>query len=321
MNDIVSILIFSHPSLGYDKKQISYPVDLNAKYPMNGSGLCNQFMRVINTMHYCEPSNNRVYFDLFSNDIFSGTMARLSSVIDLESIRLKHGYNVSDITEMQPYESINGQRTAKKYYIYDDGYVFRLYNEDRKKFEEICKSLIFSEKFEAVSKAAIEMAGLIDKEINLVHLRIDSDYKTHVTGCASENFDPSTEPFSKRVAAYESLVDSYRSAIAQNCVVEKPLVLLLEDIDHPLVVELKSKYEVFTFDKKTVSEIFLEKFGEELVGREYFALVDMLIGKNLKVDNFIGLEQSFPGPDGQKHSSSFSILLKYITDNKKITMV
>lgn len=319
MNDIISILIYS--PIGYNKQNISYPIDLNATYPMNGSGLCNQLMRVINTINYCEVDKNRVYFDVFTNDIFSGTTVPLSSVIDLDSIRIKHGYNIFDIIEMLPYEIINGQTVAKKYYMHDDGYIFRLYHQNPEKFEEICKHLIFSEKFETVSKATIEMAGLVDKEVNLVHLRIDSDYKVYVTGSSQENFDPNIEPFSKKVVAYENLLDSYRSAITQNCVVEKPLVLLLEDIDHPLVVDLKSKYEVFTFDKKTVSEIFLEKFGEELVGREYFALVDMLIGKNLKVDNFIGLEQSFPGPDGQKHASSFSVLLKYITDNKKITMV
>ncbi len=320
MNEIVSILIFSHPSLGYDKKQISYPIDLSARYPMNGSGLCNQMMRVVNTFHYCEPVKNRIYFDLFSNDIFSGTMRPLSSIIDLERMR-ENGHNVFDITEMVPFDVSGGQKIPKKYYIYDDSYVFRLYHENSYKFGEICRSLVFSDKFESVAKAVIEKSGLSGKKVNLAHLRIDKDYEIHVTGSANEKFDIKDAHFANRVNAYGGIVESYRKAIRENCDREKPLVLLLEDIHHPLVKDLAEEYEIFAFGKEMVSELYNEKFGQHIEGREYFALVDLLIGKNLDTETFIGLEQSNPGPDGQKHSSSFSIFLKYITNCKKTIMV
>ena len=40
--NILSTLIFSDPSLGYNKADFEFPIDINKKYPSNGSGLCNQ---------------------------------------------------------------------------------------------------------------------------------------------------------------------------------------------------------------------------------------------------------------------------------------
>jgi hypothetical protein len=308
MNNIASILIFSDPSLGYDKKDLQFPIDLDKRFPMNGSGLCNQLMRVINTIAYCDPSTNNIYFDLFASDIFSGVMVKLSSVIDIYSMsnRLK------DITELNSIENL---------YMHDDPYVFRLYHSNQSLFEQISKSLIFNNKYESIANSIINQLGLNDKKVNLAHLRIDNDYRIHVTGSENNNFNPEDQHYSNRIKAYDKIVDDYRESILNNCDKNIPLVLLLEDVDHPLVLELKKEYDIFFFTKEMVNDIHKKETGDELVGRELYALIDLLIGKNLNVDNFIGLEQTLQGPDGVQHSSSFSILLKYITNNKKIIMV
>jgi hypothetical protein len=89
----------------------------------------------------------------------------------------------------------------------------------------------------------------------------------------------------------------------------------MEDIHHPFVSELKEKYDVVYFDKDLVMETYNSLYNDDVLdGREVYALVDFLIGKNLKVDTFIGAE-------GEKFTSSFSVLLKNIKDYNNIVVV
>ena len=90
----------------------------------------------------------------------------------------------------------------------------------------------------------------------------------------------------------------------------KPLELAIEGVKL-----LKEKYDVVYFDKDLVTETYNSLYNDGVLnGRELYALVDFLIGKNLKVDTFIGAE-------GEKFTSSFSVLLKNIKDYNNIVVV
>lgn len=304
--NIISTLIFSHPSLGYNKADIKFPINMETKYPMNGSGLCNQLFRVINVISLIRDEN--VYFDLFCKDIMTGEMIELSSVIDLDEMRNKHGYNIQDITKFNQQDSFQ---------VYDNHYVFMTYDRDKIKFKEVVNNIIWNNKYEELSKKIILDKNLDSKLINLVHLRIDKDYQAHVMGYRnSDEEDYTTQYWKNRELAYYELIDRYRKEIYNNCDKSMPLVILMDDVNHDFVQELKKDYEVIFFERETVL-----KYQSDINGRELFALVDLLIGKNLNVNNFIGLETEKPLVDGNKHVSSFSVLLKYLTGAKKITMI
>jgi hypothetical protein len=308
---IVTILIFSHPTLGYNKCDIRFPIDLTKKYPRNGSGLCNQIFKVINAIDGCKAEQNFIYFDVFSKDYFTGDVCELGKILDLEEMRLRYKFKIYDITNLRP----------QSYYLNNDEYVFRTYHQDPVKFGEISKKLIFNQKFEKTSNVIIEKYGLNNQKVNLVHMRIDSDYKQHVIGNKDLNHNPSEEYWNKRIEAYDELVNRYKNSIITNCDKSIPLVLLMEQTDHPLVLELKKDYEIIFFDKKTVSEIFKQENHTEIEGRELFALVDLLIGKNLNIENFIGLETETPLCDGGMHNSTFTILLKHTSNYKKYIQI
>lgn len=308
---IITILLFSDPSLGYNKQKLSFPIDLTKKYPKNGSGLCNQIFRIITSIDTCRANENIVYFDVFTTDINTGDVCPLSCVMDLEQMRIKHGLKVYDIMDFKP----------QPYYINDDGYVFKTYHQNPNKFSEISKKLIFDQKFEKTSKSVIEECNLKGRKVNLVHLRIDSDYKQHIIGNKDYKHNPSDEYWDNRIKAYDELVDRYRQAIFLNCDKNTPLVLLMEQVDHPLVIELKNHFNVYCFDKEMVKRIFKKENNSEIVGRELFALVDLLIGKNLDSNIFIGLETQKPLCDGGVHNSTFSILLKNIANYKKLIQI
>jgi hypothetical protein len=304
--NIIPTLIFSHPSLGYNKADIKLPVNLDIRYPMNGSGLCNQLFRVINMISLLRDDFN-VYFDLFCKDIMTGEMIELSSILELEEMRDKFGYKIYDITQLND----------SKFEVYENGYVFMLYDRDKKAFEKIVRDLIWSKKYESLSKRVILDKNLENKEVNLVHLRIDKDFKTHIMGNRGDvNTDYSSEFWKNRELAYHEIIDRYRKEIYNNCDKSITLVILMDDVDHDFVQELKKDYKVIFFERQEVL-----KHESDVSGREVFALVDLLIGKNLNVNNFIGFENQLPLIDGNKHSSSFSIILKYLTNAKKIIMI
>lgn len=304
---IVSTLIFSDPSLGYDKSRIKLPVDINQTFPKNGSGLCNQLFRVCNSLAFLHPQINEIYFDLFCKDIMSGKMVKLSEILSFPEMKAQFGYKIFDITDLEDND----------FQIYNDNYFFRSYHTNSLFFEKILKSLIWNSKFEDISKKIISKMKLQDRIVNLVHLRIDQDFKTHILGLRTDpNTDYNTEYWRNREQAYNDLVSNYEKAIYQNCDNSIPLVILMDEVTHPFVEKLKKDYEVLFFDRDTVLEV-----ANDIEGRELFALIDLLIGKNLTVNNFIGLETKSPLSDGNQHSSTFSIVLKYLSNSKKTIMV
>jgi hypothetical protein len=166
--------------------------------------------------------------------------------------------------------------------------VYMLYHMNKDYFINIVKSLRFSSKYENIAKNILVNKDLSNKLVNLVHLRIDIDFKNHVVSTSSlEN--------------YLNIIERYREQIYMNCDNSIPLVLLLEETDHSFVKELQKDYDVYMFEKSEVLSV-----DNKIEGREIFALVDLLTAKELTIDKFIGLE-----------GSTFSLILNYLIECKK----
>jgi hypothetical protein len=306
--NVICTLIFSDPSLGYDKNKIDFPINLKQKFPKNGSGLCNQIFKFINSIYFVNPNMNNLYIDLFCKDIHSGEMIKFSDIISISEMREKFSLNIYDITDFD-------YQNEKEYQIYNDLYFFRTYHTNSDAFEYIIKSIIWNSNYENISKNIIRQRGLDNKLVNLVHLRIDEDCRNHVIGDReNQSLDYDTEYWINREKAYYELISRYEKSIYENCSKDIPLVLLMEEVTHPFVQKLKEDYDVIFFDKDDVSQYGID-------GRELFALIDLLIGKNLVVENYIGMENTEPTVDGVIHASSFSVVLKYLTKSKNKLMI
>jgi hypothetical protein len=278
------------PIIVHQRKPV-FPVTLDQKSPFNSTGLCNQIFKLINAIQLFKSDEWRIYIDLFSKDYREGELIKISEILDIKMMNTIHNYNLNDVNELMESPDI----------VNEIGYVWQSYYQDKDSFIKIVKSLVFNKKLEEFSKIIIEQFELYDL-VNLVHLRIDSDFESHITRTISADY-------------FSNYVNSYRKAIIDNCKNDKKLVLLMEDVEHPLINELKLLYDVVFFDKSTILRIYNENYNDGfLQGREIFALIDLLIGKNLSVDIYIGCENT-------NISSSFSVLLKYLNNYNKILMV
>lgn len=270
--NVVSVQIYFDANTPWNRSKIEFPIDPSTtKWPGNGCGLCNQFFKLINTLCYVDNQQHDIYIDLFSKDYQSGETIPASKILDLAAMREKHGYKIYDIMELDH---------RSQYKTIADPYVFRAYQQNKDLFSKNAKCFEFNGELVEIAKKAISNKGLIDKTVNMVHLRIDQDMQRHILSTYGEE-------------RYTWLIDSYRSQIHSRCDKSIPLVLLLEDIEHPFVKELMEDYEVVVFEKKDIAAI-----EGTIEGREMFALIDLIIGLNLKVSTFIGYE-----------GSSFSIII------------
>ena len=302
--NIISVLIFSEIS-EFDK--IDYlPIDIEKKYPKNGTGLCNQIFNFINTICNINPILNNIYYTPFCKDINTGELIRLSEIINFSKIKDELGYNIYDSCDF---------KFDKEFNFHNNNYFMSSYQNQRAMFEYLIDKIIWTDNYENISKKIIRQRGLDDKLVNLVHLRIDEDCRNHVIGDredSSINYD--TEYWNNREKAYYELISRYEKCIYENCSKDIPLVILMEEVTHPFVQKLKEDYDVIFFNKDEVSQYGID-------GRELFALIDLLIGKNLVVENYIGMENTEPTVDGIIHASSFSIVLKYLTNSKNKHMI
>lgn len=258
--------------------------------PRNSTGLCNQIFQFINTLFAVKQSGEdfQIYFDHFSRDLIHGDHMRCSEIINISEMNRLYGW---DLKEIEDYRGGEAQ-------VFPIGYVFMAEHNDKPFFAETAKRIIFTDKYENVAKRLIREKGLEGTEVNLVHLRIDEDCRRHILG-------------SKGQQKLDEYIEGFRKAIKENISDDKKLVLLLEETDHEMVKELQEKYEVIFLSKQEVEKAFIEENGEEIKGRELFALVDLLFGKNLKVGTYIYAEN-------ETNTSSFSVMLKYLNDYKKM---
>lgn len=255
------------------------------------SGLCNQLFKIINAICEIHPLENDIYFYTFCTDINKGTYCNLNSILDLSKMRDITSFRLYDISETFDYDINN--------YVKYFNYVFFSYDNIRHCFNSVVKLLVFNDKFEKFSRYVINDLNLSDRLINLVHLRIDKDMENHFVNL-------------NKIHDFYSLILNYNQAIYENCDREMPLVLLLEDTSHSVVKSLSNNFNVVFFDKNYIKQNWKNMYNEDLEGRELFALIDFIIGKNLKINNFIGF-------NNESASSSFSILLEEIINcNKKI---
>jgi len=275
--NVVSVQIYSDQNTSWDRSKIDFPINIeNTNWPGNGCGLCNQVFKLINTIAFNQGSD--IYVDLFSKDYLKGNTICSSEIFNLEEMR-KLGHKLYDIVDMD----YNQNYVIKTY----PG-VYMLYHMNKDYFINIVKSLRFTNKYENIAKSILVNKGLSNKLVNLVHLRIDIDFKNHVVSTGSlEN--------------YLNLIERYREQIYLNCDNSIPLVLLLEETDHSFVKELQKDYDVYMFEKSEVLSV-----DDKIEGREIFALIDLLTAKELTIDKFIGLE-----------GSTFSLILNYLIECKK----
>jgi hypothetical protein len=276
--NIVSVQIYSDQNTPWDRSKIDFPINIeNTNWPGNGCGLCNQIFKIINTVIYNKTDD--IYIDLLAKDTERGDSMLASEILNFKKIRSKYGYKLYDIMDLD----YNSNYSIKTY-----PYVYMSYNNNKEDFIKMVKSLIFNDKYEDISNSIIFNKGLSDKIVNIVHLRIDTNMKNHIIHTAG-------------LPSYLNLIENYRREIYLNCDKSIPLVLSLEETDHPFVNELKKDYDVYTFEKSDVLNV-----DSSIDGSEIFAHLDFLTAKNLNVNNFIGWE-----------GSSFSILLYYLIESKK----
>lgn len=264
--NLISVQIYYDANTPWNRSKIEFPIDPNTKWPGNGCGLCNQLFKLINTLCYADNNRYDIYIDLLSKDYISGDTTPISNILDLAAMREKHSYRIYDIMEFD-YKNNLGS-------VISDHYVYRAYHNNIDRFSKIVESFIFNEDMVDVAKKAISVKNLSEKVVNMVHLRIDQDMKEHVISTYGE-------------ARYEEIIDIYRKEIHSRCDYSTPLVLLLEDIEHPFVKELSEDYEIVFFEKHEIAAI-----DPSLSGREMLALIDLLIGINLNVNTYVGFEGS-----------------------------
>jgi hypothetical protein len=199
-------------------------------------------------------------------------------------MRNKYDYKIYDIIDFMEYNN--------QFNINDDPYVFRSYQQNIDLFTKHLNNIIFDKDLEELSINIINKKGLENNIVNLAHIRIDIDFKNHMLATTGEQ-------------SYLDLIENYRTEIYKNCDKSIPLVLLLEETDHYFVNELRKDYNIITFEKSDVLNV-----NPDINGREIFALIDLLIGKNLNVNTFIGTEKS-----------SFSIVLDKLNRYKKSLII
>lgn len=271
-------------------RDIKMPYSIEDKSPNNSTGLCNQLFHFINTINFNQ--NTKIYFDFFSKDYRSGDLLKLSDILDLKKMKDLNNWDINDLIDFP----------GGELRVFKIGFVFQTYHSYNDNFINITKNIIFNSKYESLAKKVIEIIGIDNEEINLVHLRIDADAEDHISRHLSKD-------------KFQEYLESYKNNIFNNCSTDKKLVLLLEDVEHPLVKELSTKYNIVYFTKQMILETYNSMYNDNVLeGREMYALVDLLIGKNLKVDTYICAE-------GPIFTSSFSVLLKYLNEYKRIITV
>jgi hypothetical protein len=257
--NVVSVQIYSDHNTPWNRLKIDFPISIeNTNWPGNGCGLCNQIFKLVNTIAF--NNEHDIYVDLFSKDYLKGNTMCASEIFNLEEMR-NLGFRLYDIVDMD---------YNQNYVIKTNPGVYMLYESNKDYFTHIVKNLRFANKYENIANNILINKGLSNKLVNLVHLRIDIDFKDHLVAKFG-------------LEKYLDLIERYREQIYQNCDNSIPLVLLLEETDHPFVKELQKDYDVYMFEKSEVLSV-----DDKVEGREIFALVDLLTAKKLNINNFIG---------------------------------
>lgn len=280
MNKIVCVPIYN--------KRLEYPIDLEKIYKNNSCGLCNQLTQIINLIG---RDVFDFYIDVFSMDLYKGNITPISNILDLEVMNSKYNMSIKDIIEMSDLDFKSGISEINW------GPPFSLYHNNPDKFGESARKIEINERFKKIANNLARDKGVIDKEVNLIHLRIDDDFKVH---CRAE-----TDPY------YDSIVSKYEKEIYEKCDPSIPLCLLIDTYDHELVAKLKNDYEVIYISKEECDLYLTEDFRGM---RDIYAFCDFAFSSILNINNLMILENS-------RETSSLSILLKSYLKHKQCTAI
>ena len=280
MSNTVCTLLYNKP--------FEYPIDLDKKFINNSCGLSNQLVQIVNMLF---EGRQTFFIDLFSTDFREGTMIPISTLLDLERMNSLYGLNLRDVIDMRQ-EDFNRGLTVIPW----NG-PFRCYLGNEARFRECARKLEMSGSFRNIGKNLAEAKGVSDRIVNLIHLRIDWDFKDH----CRYDIDP----------YYDSVVSKYEKEILRNCDPSIPLCLLLDSYEHELVGRLKETYEVIFVTKEERNAYLPEKIQGK---RDIYAFCDFAFAKNLKVNNLFILENS-------RETSSFSIMLKSCLNYSRVIAI
>jgi hypothetical protein len=269
-------------------KSFEYPVNLEKKLINNSCGLSNQLIQIVNRL---SEGHVHLLIDLFSTDFREGTMVPISTILDLERMNEKHGLGLRDVLDLNP-----GAMTSE-FTVIPWGPPFSAYWGNTERFNQSARKLELSKLFRDMGSHLAREKGVSDREVNLVHLRIDWDFRDH---CRAD-----TDPY------YDSIVKKYEEEILRHCDPSIPLCLLLDSYEHELVGRLKEKYDVVFITKEERNTYLPEKIQGK---RDIYAFCDFVFAKNLKVNNLFILENS-------RETSSFSVMLKSCLDYNRVIAI
>ena len=269
-------------------KGFEYPINLEKKLINNSCGLSNQILQVVNRLF---EGHRSFFIDIFSTDFREGTMIPISTILDLERMNELHDLDLRDVIHLSPEE-------------YQAGCLvipwrppFTPYWEKTEVFRNFARKLEMSRLFREMGSDLVSKKGLTGKEVNLIHLRIDWDFRDH---CRAD-----TDPY------YDSIVSKYEEEINRHCDPSIPLCLLLDSYEHELVGRLKEKYDVVFITKEERNTYLPGKIRGK---RDIYAFCDFAFAKNLKVNNLFILENS-------RETSSFSVMLKSCLDYNRVIAI
>jgi hypothetical protein len=268
-------------------KRFEYPIDLTKIYENNSCGLSNQLTQIINLI---SQGSTDFYADVFSTDLYKGHITPMSDILDLDLMNSKYSMNIKDVIEM-PAEDAWG--------VSEINWTspFRVYSNNHDLFRESARKMEISKGFKRIGLSLAEDKKLLSKEVNLIHLRIDEDFKIH---CRAES-----DPY------YDSIVSKYEKEIYEKCDPGIPLCLLIDTYEHELVSKLRKDYDVVYVTKEECNEYLPERFKGM---RDIYAFCDFAFSTNLNINNLMILENS-------RETSSLSIILKSYLDYNNCTSI
>ena len=282
MNKIVCVPIYN--------KRLEYPIDLEKIYKNNSCGLCNQLTQIINLM--CRDVSD-FYIDVFSMDLYKGNITPISNILDLEVMNSKYDMKVKDIIEMS---ELDFRESAIHEINWNSPFMIYRHNPD--KFRESARKIEINKVFKKIANNLARDKVVIGRGVNLIHLRIDNDFKGH---CRADSGDP----------YYDSIVSKYEKEIYEKCDPSIPLCLLIDTYEHELVSKLKNDYEVVYVTKEECDAYLPEKFKGM---RDIYAFCDFAFSTNLNINNLMILENP-------RETSSLSIILKSYLDYNNCTSI
>jgi len=174
---------------------------------------------------------------------------------------------------------------------------FSWYNPEKKKeFIEDLRKIKFNNNFFKI----LEKLNPVVK--NCVHLRLEPDSINHWSRVNKLNHKE----------FYNKLVQKYNKIISENIIETQDVFLLIHDLDHTIITDLRQKYNVKNLEYGKSDLIYKHiKYS----GREISAIVDLLIGSYCN-DIFIGCHSL-----KYNRGSTFSLTLLALNNSKKNILI